>query len=230
MMRMNIITALCDEDTTLRGVREAPLVESRALGNYGLRDIEVALGQASVSAGAEPANMATIDGAFLDCDLDVLQGAADAVSGSLEHLQSIDAQLLVKVGSQHAPDLSALPAVLQAAQKVLSEQLTRRGAGGAVPVGGDPAAAAAAPAAGGAAPQPIAGEVNSREDVIRVLDKACDYFARNEPSSPIPLLLRRAKRLVSKDFMDIMRDIAPDGVSQAETITGTKEKSGDDWS
>ena len=60
---------------------------------------------------------------------------------------------------------------------------------------------------------------------MRVLDKACDYFERHEPSSPVPLLLRRAKRLVSKDFMEILRDLAPDGVSQAENIGGTSNDS-----
>jgi type VI secretion system protein ImpA len=130
-------------------------------------------------------------------------------------VRAIDALLMEKVGASHAPDLDALPALLKPVKQILAEQLARRGASEA------PAAAEAAP---GAAPQPIAGEVNSREDVIRVLDKACDYFARHEPSSPVPFLLRRAKRLVSKDFMDIMRDMAPDGVPQAEKITGTKEE------
>jgi type VI secretion system protein ImpA len=224
-MRMNILASLCDEGSVLRSIREAPLVDSRALGRFGLRDIEIALGQAQAPEGSEPANMAMIEGAFLDCDLESLQGTADAVNRSLEHLQSIDALLLEKVGSHQVPDLAALPAVLKAAKQVLSEQLTRRGVGEAAPAAAEGGAEAVA-----AAPQPIAGEVNSREDVIRVLDKACDYFARNEPSSPVPLLLRRAKRLVSKDFMDIIRDIAPEGVSQVETVTGAKADTTDEWS
>jgi type VI secretion system protein ImpA len=212
-MRVNILASLCDQDAVLRTVREAPLVESRALGRFSLRDIEVARGQAQPPEGVEPPDMAAIDGAFLDCELESLQGTATAVEQSLEHVQAIDALLMEKVGSSHAPDLGELPALLNSAKQILDEQLARRGVG--------EAPEAAAPGAG---PQPIAGEVNSREDVIRVLDKACDYFARNEPSSPVPFLLRRAKTLVSKDFMDIMRDIAPDGVHQAETITGTKEE------
>lgn len=214
-MRINILASLCDQDAVLRTVREAPLVESRALGRFSLRDIEVAKGEAQPPAGVEPPDLAAIDGAFLDCELESLQGTAEAVAQSLEHMQAIDALLMEKVGSSQAPDLSGLPALLQAAQRILAEQLARRGVGEA------PEAAAAT---SGAGPQPITGEVNSREDVIRVLDKACDYFTRHEPSSPVPFLLRRAKTLVSKDFMDIIRDIAPDGVLQAETITGTKEE------
>ena len=133
---------------------------------------------------------------------------------SLEHAAAIDAALMAneQVGPTQVPDLSALPKVLEAAHQVLTEQLVRRG----VDV---PGVEGAAPGA----PQPIAGEVNTREDVIRVLDKACDYFSRHEPSSPVPLLLRRAKRLVSKGFMDIIQDIAPDGVNQIKAIAGTEE-------
>jgi type VI secretion system protein ImpA len=69
-------------------------------------------------------------------------------------------------------------------------------------------------------PRTGSGEVSSREDVIRLLDKACEYFKRNEPSSPVPLLLQRAKRLVSKDFLGIVQDLAPGGVAEVRSIGG----------
>jgi type VI secretion system protein ImpA len=53
---------------------------------------------------------------------------------------------------------------------------------------------------------------------------ACsNAFAHNEkhePSSPVPLLLARAKGLVFKDFMEVLRDIAPNAVAQAEALRG----------
>jgi type VI secretion system protein ImpA len=64
------------------------------------------------------------------------------------------------------------------------------------------------------------GEITSRNEVIRALDAVCGYYERNEPSSPVPILLRRAQRLVSKNFMDIMRDLAPSGMSDIEKIQG----------
>ena len=64
------------------------------------------------------------------------------------------------------------------------------------------------------------GAVRTRDDVVRLLERICDYYERQEPSSPVPLLLTRAKRLVAKDFMHIMRDIASDGVQQIESIAG----------
>jgi type VI secretion system protein ImpA len=53
-----------------------------------------------------------------------------------------------------------------------------------------------------------------------MIDRICDYYARQEPSSPVPLILMRARGLVDKTFIDIMRDLAPDGLAQVTVVTG----------
>jgi len=63
--------------------------------------------------------------------------------------------------------------------------------------------------------------IASREDVIRALERACEWIERNEPSNPAPLLIRRSQRLMSKNFIDIVRDLIPDGVDQVEKLAGT---------
>ena len=78
---------------------------------------------------------------------------------------------------------------------------------------------------GTAAPAPgrlAGGPVKSRQDAIRALDAVAEFFRRTEPSSPIPLFLERAKRLVSKDFLEVLADIAPDAVAQARAAGGLK--------
>ena len=98
----------------------------------------------------------------------------------------------------------------------MSEYLTKRGVSDVeTPVEGAESAQGSQIAA-----QPMSGTINSREDAIRALDKVCDYFKQHEPSSPVPLLLQRAKRLVAKDFIEIIRDLTPAGVAQAEEIGG----------
>ena len=83
-----------------------------------------------------------------------------------------------------------------------------------------------APAAAGGAPQAMVmtGEITSREDAVKMLEKVVQYFNKYEPSSPIPLLLLRAKRLVSKSFMEIMQDLAPDGLAQAQLMGGVQDQ------
>jgi type VI secretion system protein ImpA len=83
----------------------------------------------------------------------------------------------------------------------------------------DPNGAPGAPAASGA-PAPISGEINSRTDVVRMLDKILAYYQRHEPSSPVPMLLERAKRLAPKSFLEIMEDLAPDSINQLLVIRG----------
>lgn len=218
-MRVNILTSLVDLDATVRDVKQAPLVRSRAIGQFSLRDIEIAKGEvpAPPRAPNEPAppEMSMIEAAFLDCDLEELKANAEAAVRAAEAFATLDASLLSTVGTMHAPDLGALPPVLVRAKQILAEQLQRRGVN-------DPALGGEAVVEGGAA-QPLTGEIHSRDDVLRALDKIIDYFNRHEPSSPVPLLLKRAKRLVPKTFLEILQDLAPGGVADAEKIRGPEE-------
>ncbi|NQA51282.1 type VI secretion system protein TssA, partial [Pseudomonas aeruginosa] len=83
----------------------------------------------------------------------------------------------------------------------------------------------AAPVAAVAAPAPRAsGEIANREDVLRQLDRLLEYYVRHEPSSPVPVLLKRAKTLVTADFAEIVRNLIPDGISQFETLRGPESE------
>ena len=95
--------------------------------------------------------------------------------------------------------------------RILKEQLAHRGAIEVDEEGGKQGTNGAGS---------LTADVNSRVDVIRLLDKICDYYQKNEPSSPIPLMLTRAKRLVNMNFIEIMKDLATDRVKQAETVVG----------
>lgn len=87
-----------------------------------------------------------------------------------------------------------------------------------------PAMAAAAPAAAA-----IPGQINTRRDVERVLDLVIDFYERTEPSSPIPHLARRMRKMVPMNFMQLMEEIAPSGLKEFRGIAGVfddKSKSG----
>lgn len=73
-----------------------------------------------------------------------------------------------------------------------------------------------------AAAPPLArrGGIASREDVITALDRVCAYYSTTEPSSPVPLLLRRAQRLVPLDFVAIVRDLAREGLDDLSMVAG----------
>ena len=67
------------------------------------------------------------------------------------------------------------------------------------------------------------GAINSPNDVLNTLDRIISYYKRNEPSSPVPMLLLRAKKLVSADFLTIVKDMAPHGVENVYLIGGIEE-------
>ena len=75
-----------------------------------------------------------------------------------------------------------------------------------------------APAADGAPAADRARSATSarREDALRALDRVCDFLGRSEPTNPAPLLIRRAQRLMTMPFMDIIRELAPDSTSRVE--------------
>jgi len=220
-LRMNTIVSLCDSDTVLRILRESPLVTSRAFGSFSYRDVAVANGEIAPTgdSGEATPDSAAIRGAFMDCDLEQLQATAAAVQESLEHTIAIEKEVTDRVGAAAAPSLAEFANSLKAIGRTLTERLAERGVGeptamesGEIPAEGQ-GDAPGAPA--------VSGQINSREDVQRAIDRICQYYDRHEPSSPVPLLLRRAKRLVTKNFMEILHDMVPDGVSQAEQIGGT---------
>ena len=71
------------------------------------------------------------------------------------------------------------------------------------------------------------GRIDSREDVIRALDAAIDYYRRREPASPVPVALHRAKAWVGMDFLAILEDIAPDSLNEARRVlTSQRNESG----
>jgi type VI secretion system protein ImpA len=70
------------------------------------------------------------------------------------------------------------------------------------------------------APHVCDGEIDNRHDVVRNLDRILGYYARHEPSSPLPVLLNRAKNLVHADFAAIVRNLIPDGMPQFENLRG----------
>ncbi len=56
--------------------------------------------------------------------------------------------------------------------------------------------------------------IGSRRAVVETLDAVIDFYHTSEPSSPIPVLVRRVRRLVPLDFVALLQDIAPKGLAE----------------
>ena len=220
--RVNILASMTTPEASygdpyqfLRRVRSAPLCSSRRMGRFGLRDIgRAASGREDTEGDAPTAEQ--IEAAFRDTDVVELQSLAQAVQDAAEHVRGIDTLVTLQVGADQAPDFAGLLDALTEAGKELEKYI-----GGSADGEGEGAGGAGEEAGAQAAPRKSRpGEVHSPQDVLIALDGICRYYGSHEPSSPVPLLLRRAQRLVAKGFAEIIQDLAPSSTSQLEEIFG----------
>jgi len=200
-----------------RRLKQAPLCQSPRLGRFGFQDFA---GPASEAEGDKKADSQQVEAAFRDTPQEFLEGVHKAIQESIAAAESLDAYLTQAIGNSRAPDWMPLIGVLKELDKCLAPYLPQ----GMVEAGaeaGTPAATSVAGVAGPAAAS-IPGTINSRQDVVKALERICDFYARTEPSSPIPLLLQRAQRLAGLNFLEIMKDMAPDSLMQVNLVAGIK--------
>ena len=67
--------------------------------------------------------------------------------------------------------------------------------------------------------------VDSRQDAVRAIELVCVYLERNEPTNPAQLLLRRAARVIDKNFLQLVDELAPDAVKDVARIMGVDPRS-----
>ena len=60
----------------------------------------------------------------------------------------------------------------------------------------------------------------NREDAVKAIDLVCQYLERTEPTSPAQLLLRRAQRLIDKNFLELVKELAPEALNEVAKIMG----------
>jgi type VI secretion system protein ImpA len=233
--RMNIISALAapmesfgDPMMFLKRISEIPLTNSRQIGRFSLRQLRMATGELARPANASTPgpDSALIDAAVEDTSTEDLQAAAAAAREAEEHFQALDGLLTERVGAAKAANLEALHKTVSDVSRTLSGWLARRGYGSAEEAAGassNGAAGAPGAAGGGGGGAALSGEIRSAQDVLLAFDKICRYYESSEVSSPVPLLVKGARRLVSKSFVEINRVLTPEAVRLMEQISGTAE-------
>lgn len=207
-MRLNALAPLADVATVLADLRAAAIGPAR--GGLTVRRVELALGKGEPGPGEAAIGEAVALQALADAEaaspglIDGLVAAHDAVAG-------IQAVLDAQAGAANGPDLRPLRVLTQALA-----QAARQARGDDAVV----APAAQQPATAAPRASTLAGTIATRDDAIKALDRVCDWIERSEPTNPAPLLIRRAQRLMTKSFIDIIRDLAPDGLKEVERIAG----------
>jgi type VI secretion system protein ImpA len=222
--RLNILKNLSSGKFTVY-LNEIVLCNSPAMGRVTLQQILMAKDKGKAeAAGATPGSNAgpdltQIKAAFRDAGPAAAAATLAMVNEAAGHAQGIENFLEATLGAGQGVSFETL-------DKMLVEMKHAIGpfAGGSAPAAQESGSAAAS--GGGAARSQgeagMSGAIQNTDDVIRALDMICEYYRQNEPSSPVPLILQRAQRLVAKNFMEILTDLTPGAMTQLEIITGTK--------
>lgn len=222
--RINAVAYLGDIDfiNSLSGIK---LVSSRAVGSFSLKDYRLAINVSGESKDEKKADISLINAAFMDVDIELLQSTRQVAAESITSVDQISKIFTEKLSAASSPQLDPLLADLRYIIKVYDGVLSERGAEVVEVDDQTDDGVAEGEELMNKEPAPVkqianAGEVNSREDVVKQIEKICKYYQKNEPSSPVPLVLNRAKKLVAMDFMDIMKDMSPDSVQSIIALAG----------
>lgn len=214
--RLNALTGLAAEPV-IHLLWETPLARSRAFGAVSLR---AALNAAGLQRFAtETLNTEQVAGAFQDSEASQVEATRNALSEAQAALAAIENEVGSRVGASQGVDLGPLKQLLRQAVKLLAEHAPQA-AGTTAEQAADATQAGSTTNAPAVAAAPSCADIASRDDVLRTLDRILTYYAHHEPSSPVPVLLLRARTLVTADFAAIVRNLIPDGLSQYENLRG----------
>ena len=208
--RVNALAVLPEMDGLLGDLRRCVLVRLRGAGELQLRSVSIALGL--MAAGPEEH---TYSG---DQITQMLASAQEQepdframVTDALADLQALAKSTNEKLGVENAPNMRPLLDLIKGLDGLLPEPEDA--------VAGAPDEAAAQGGAGFVTKASL-GSVSSRQDALRAIDLVCDYLERTEPTNPAQMLLRRARKLVDLNFLQLIKELAPEGLNEAARTMG----------
>lgn len=218
--RLSVLGSLDKLDGLLGDVRQALVLNDRRLGGLRTREIEIALDRLPARSDESPRTLGQIQGMLADMP-DVAVRLRSCHAQSSEALKALQRVMNDRFGVANAVDLKNLKGMLSALESVLPEPAAATAdAGEAQPLD----AAPATPRRGGGSGGGV-HSIDSRQDAVKAIHLICAYLERSEPTNPAQLLLRRAERLIDKNFLQLVRDLAPDAVAEVARILGVDPES-----
>jgi len=209
-MRLNTLAGLADPEGLLGDLRAAWLGLRNGADRLRIRDLELALGRSEPAASETVPSESAVRAALADRMADRPE-LAPQCAGADAGVVAIAATLDSKADAAAVPDLQPLRTLTRLVAEAAAQAAPRQDAAGEAAE----STTAAAAARGG-----LKGRVDSREDALQALNRVCEWLARAEPTNPAPLVIRRAQKLMTMSFLDIVRDVAPGGVQQVISLIG----------
>ena len=226
--RLNVLSQLEDSAGMLGDVRQSVVFRSRAVGQLTVRDIEVALEKIPARDDESPMSTGSIE-QMLEAAISEDGSLRDLGQRAATELDALISLLQDRVGYGRAPSCDTLKDMLSGLVRVTpqessdsSDDLDLDSLLG--DLGGDDSSSQASSAprrsSGRSGGGGLGDSIDTREDAIKAIDLVCQYLERTEPTSPAQLLLRRAQRLIDKNFLELVKELAPEALAEVAKIMG----------
>lgn len=228
IMRRNTLLELTSQ-TFLQGVNKLNLLASQRLGKFSISTLQESLSLQNSTDDEENKRYRLVEALFQDLTVDALQEALQLLENCKQQVQSVQQLFESYVASnQDAPNLTPLVTVLEQGIKILVPKLKAKtvvslSTEEVIETSQNPTAISIPTPTTIALVRDSNLPIQNNEQVRQALEQICAYYARYELSSPVPLLLKRAQRLVGKDFLEIVQDLNPDSLNQFEHLFGNKD-------
>ncbi len=207
--RVSVLGSLDSLEGLLGDVRNSQLIFDRRLAGIRVRDVEVAQDKLEARAEDTVYNTTQLEGIVAEVP-ELTERLKAAVTHSLEGLARLRTLMDERFGME-AVETKQLKTMLTGVQALIP---------GEAPAEEEGAADAGDSGGGGSVRRGAPGSIESRQDAVRAINAICAYLERTEPTNPAQLLLRRAERLIDKNFIQLVRDLAPDAVAEVARILG----------
>ncbi|WP_321789234.1 ImpA family type VI secretion system protein [Paraburkholderia sp. J94] len=223
-IRMNALQSLTDADGLISDLREIALTRSTQT-RLQLRDVERAFAHPRPSDALTPDSVTRQLEELRMQRPSVLSGFDDA----MESLTAIEGWCREHLGV-YTPDLTAIKRLLRHVAIAPGSRQVEAAAEEEGDVQADAEESTALielPAASGesdadALPEPMTprttARASDRHAALNLIREARYWFEQHEPSSPIPVLLRRAEQFVGKRYADVVHAIPAELLAQWESV------------
>lgn len=225
--RINIFWDLSEGNEIIESLKKATLYSPQPMVQISLRTIHIANGKIASKEEDEDSSASPqmIEEAFKDCDVEELMDTRETIKNTINSLKRMESLLKDRVGSEDLPNYLKLYATLEEMADFFDTRLPDKSDSNRTIEDdegtlGDEDNREMPTASDGKQSDNIMQTITNRKDVIRLLDQICTYYDQNEPASPVPLLLKRARQLVEKNFLEIVQDLAPDSAGQIQALIG----------
>jgi len=211
--RLNVLANLADPERALPMLRSTMILESREVGRFNLRDLDLAMGRLPVREGMTAPTIDLLTAAWHKGDEAGNAARRAGVEDALRAVKSIAGQFQDKTGQ--TPSLEAVQSLL-AKLKDFYASLAPQGA---------MEATGSEPAADGTPAKPTTtapGGLSNRADAVRMLRQVSEFLKRSEPSNPAPLFIDRAVKIAEMDFTGIVMELMPDSKDRIELLGGIR--------